>query len=127
MKVYYARITNDYGENHYVVNTVKRDVFLECKKLIDSGDYWCEDGEPIIEQRYFNLSSKGVLDGIQFGSDLGGNCNAILWIPKKEKNKITKKKNSLAILIAKQQKVLRELSLEHQLAMERIGQEKVEE
>ena len=101
MKVYYAKLHNENGESQYVLNTVKQDVFRECGELIDSGEYWCEEGDVIIEHQYFSLTRAGVLAAIQLGTDLGGNCDAILWEARQLRNQITEKESLLALHNAK--------------------------
>ena len=62
MKVWYARLVNDNSGTHYVVDTIKSKVFQACKELIESGDYYCDDGDVIIEHQYFSLRRSTVLD-----------------------------------------------------------------
>jgi len=112
MKVYYARIISEDGGTHYVLNTVKQDVFRVCEELIDSGEYWCEEGDVIIEHQYFSLTRAGVLAALQLGSDLGGNCDAILWEARQLRNQITEKENLLALHNAKIIKLEQELEIE---------------
>ena len=112
MKVYYARVTSEDGGTHYVLDTVKQDVFRVCGELIDSGEYWCEEGDVIIEHQYFSLTRAGVLAAIQLGTDLGGNCDAILWEARQLRNQITEKENLLALHNAKIIKLEQELEIE---------------
>jgi len=112
MKVYYARVTSEDGGTHYVLDTVKEDVFRVCEELIDSDEYYCEEGEVIIEHQYFSLTRAGVLAAIQLGSDLGGNCDAILWNACQLRNQITEKENWLEFLNAKIIKLEQELGIE---------------
>lgn len=110
MKIYYARLSNENGESQYVVDTVKQDVLRTCGELIDSDNYFCEEGEVIIEHQYFGLTKAGVLAALQLGTDLGGNCDAILWKAERERNKITEAQNLLQYHKAKI------IALEQQLA-----------
>ena len=101
MKVWYARLVNDNSGTHYVVDTIKSKVFQACKELIESGDYYCDDGDVIIEHQYFSLRRSTVLDAMQLGADLAGNGDAILWKATKVENKIEEKEKLLALYKAK--------------------------
>tara|TARA_R110001606_G_scaffold16176_3_gene65522 strand:- start:937 stop:1311 length:375 start_codon:yes stop_codon:yes gene_type:complete len=101
MKVWYARLVNDNSGTHYVVDTIKSKVFQACKELIESGDYYCDDGDVIIEHQYFSLRRSTVLDAMQLGADLAGNSDAILWKATKVENNIEEREKLLALYKAK--------------------------